>query len=726
MSTGYTDTSNESSIELFQVKSTKNYGQSIKFPSNINDGEISQLLKHIGNVSTIGMIDMSFSNATLNRLSQGVTEAQRKMEHEIDLQDNPWRHHATKLTRLSKQKNRRLNRSSSTSLTPPSKSKSKSKCPTKFTHFFNPFQKNINRVSPAKWCYSFSNLLAISLSNCNNITNRSLKSLTETMPMIESINVSKCPQFTDMGLQILSTLQRLRLLNVSFNHNITGKGAKELFGTIEHFILSNCICINDMMVLDTVRKKVTTGNKKHPAFIFVRVKNKRKLRPMRTLHLTGCSKLTDAAILRVRLSLCSSLTSLSMSQCQSITDVGVSNILLHLSSPIVHLDFSFCPQIRNRSLENLLKNPSNKKVAGTGKKNGKLRYLKEFFVHGSGVNTIDFLGWLVESATELTSLGIGKCYDQNNLSDWGNSKKKRHKIGEMLSKIRRLSLLILGDEHVEFVKIYENETKVQCDSDTICVFDSVISRSLSENQYLQFKYGEHSFTYKLPDQHPENIIQKAVVRTKQSTTPTGCNHRNSNIAINGILKGFYGDTIIDKNATTTITSLEKQAWWSVDLGKTEKVGIVKILLPEQHPPTFLLPNQFPFWIFCFVNKDSCKMLSDDAKCPSNALSHHSVFSYRVEWDSSCIVGRSVWIKIPDTTPSFSILRIQQETSPNVSGRCLSLCEVQVLPLRLQRIEYGSSFAKQEPTLVSVDAHIVKHNPHIQNNSYIIQQEKRKR
>ena len=29
MSTGYTDTSNESSIELFQVKSTKNYGQSI-------------------------------------------------------------------------------------------------------------------------------------------------------------------------------------------------------------------------------------------------------------------------------------------------------------------------------------------------------------------------------------------------------------------------------------------------------------------------------------------------------------------------------------------------------------------------------------------------------------------------------------------------------------------------------------------------------------------------
>ena len=52
------------------------------------------------------------------------------------------------------------------------------------------------------------------------------------------------------------------------------------------------------------------------------------------------------------------------------------------------------------------------------------------------------------------------------------------------------------------------------------------------------------------------------VETMQST-PMGCEeNRHSGIAINGILKGFYGDRVVDQMATTTITGLENQSWVS--------------------------------------------------------------------------------------------------------------------------------------------------------------------
>ena len=82
-------------------------------------------------------------------------------------------------------------------------------------------------------------------------------------------------------------------------------------------------------------------------------------------------------------------------------------------------------------------------------------------------------------------------------------------------------------------------------------------------QYLQYKNGEMSFTYKLPISHPENILDVVTVTTKQSSIPMGCEeNRHSGIAINGILKGFYGDRVVDQMATTTITGLENQSWVS--------------------------------------------------------------------------------------------------------------------------------------------------------------------
>jgi len=161
---------------------------------------------------------------------------------------------------------------------------------------------------------------------------------------------------------------------------------------------------------------------------------------------------------------------------------------------------------------------------------------------------------------------------------------------------------------------------------------------------------------------------------------------------------------------STFLFLKKK--WEVDIGRREKIGVIKILLPEQHPPTFLLPDQFPFWIFCYRDSLPTGIVDEQEKCPSRSMFRYSVFSHRVVWNSSAKIGRSIHLKIPADVPSFRILKIQQETiDGRIEGRPLSLCEVQILPLRLQNIEHADA------NTVLVDSHLKQWNHHLQNSIY---------
>jgi hypothetical protein len=60
---------------------------------------------------------------------------------------------------------------------------------------------------------------------------------------------------------------------------------------------------------------------------------------------------------------------------------------------------------------------------------------------------------------------------------------------------------------------------------------------------------------------------------------------------------------------------------------------------------------------------------------------------------------------------FRVLRIQQETIDGlVEGRPLSLCEVQILPMRLQSIQCDGAE-------VLVDHHLLKQNYHLTNRTF---------
>ena len=535
--------SRQPSIELLQLASTSNLGYCIRVPPETSDKSMNVLLKEIGNTSNIHSIDATDADLCLIQNTPPITTATEQMEREIDIQDKRRRRETGKKSRNREKKFLSRQRQK----------------PTKPILFYNPFQrsKNISTVLPADWMlHSFQNLTTISLQNCTRITDQSIRALVHTMPLLETINVSGCYKISDNAIQHLSSIYSLTYLNLSHCIQLTGDGLKPFYGTIEHLIVSGCINNDDEMVLGSIRTARNYGTKKCNAVLYdhAHVKNKRKQKHIRTFHIDGCIKVTDISVLNVRLQPLSTLTSLNMSGCTNITDVSLGRILAFLSAPLVSLDLSNMSNITNFSLLQLRENKSNKNVAGSNV-GGKFRWMKKLCVQGSGVNSVDFLSWFCEYATELVTLGIGRTFEVYHTLPLLTSNEKQ-RIGKCISLLRRLKTLKLGDEHVEIL--------LQDSINGLIVApERVLSASLSQMQYLQYKNGEMSFTYKLPISHPENILDVVTVTTKQSSIPMGCEeNRHSGIAINGILKGFYGDRVVDQMATTTITGLENQSWVS--------------------------------------------------------------------------------------------------------------------------------------------------------------------
>jgi len=648
-----------------------------------------EIVNLLGSTDNITSIDLTNSNVTLIEKIPPITTATEQMERNIDLQDRRQPMRASSSYQHRRKKT-----------------------------FFNPLRNALkNTVIPSQWLHYFSNVQLLALSGSIYITDQSIRTLPKMMPLLETVDVSNCRRLTNKSMLALSLLSHLGFLNVSRCSKITSTAMSLFWGTVEHLLVSECPLVGDEMILGSIRKKKDLGTEKCGRLVlYDRVKKKRRPRKMRTLHLAGCPNITDASVLRIKLRSFSTLTSLNLRGC-NLTDSAVKRLFASISAPLILLDLSNMPLITNDSMENLRQNRGNQRVAGTGA-GGKFRWLKEISVQDSGVNSVEFLSWLVESASELVTLGIGRSQEVvQNISPQLNTVDRSH-IGKCLSLLRRLRHIKFGYEHIEMMVLSSNSndrkdtTDTTDDDEIVAIPDIVLSQSLSKRQYLQFKTGEHSFTYRLPKTHPERILQPVKVTTQQSSIPMGCEeNRHSGVAINGNLKGFYGDRVVDKDATTTITGLEKQSWWSVDLGKREKVGVIKILLPEQYPPTYLLPRQFPFWLFCYREPLPEGSIGDRERCPCRSMQRYSVFSHRVVWNPSAKVGRSIHIRIPPDIPSFRVLRIQQETIDGlVEGRPLSLCEVQILPMRLQSIQCDGAE-------VLVDHHLLKQNYHLTNRTF---------
>ena len=155
---------------------------------------------------------------------------------------------------------------------------------------------------------------------------------------------------------------------------------------------------------------------------------------------------------------------------------------------------------------------------------------------------------------------------------------------------------------------------------------------------------------------------------EQASAPDLCN-RSASVAINGDNRGIFGTGANDERSTTTMTLLEKESWWMLDLGKPQNVGLISVILPEGEMGRAWC---YPLWILtspnCFSPRDSSL---EGARRQA---------SFAKRFDSN---DRGIRCEVRQR---IRYVRIQQEQRHSEDARLLPIASVRVFLRRLQVID----------------------------------------
>ncbi|XP_051469925.1 dynein regulatory complex subunit 6 isoform X1 [Apus apus] len=137
-------------------------------------------------------------------------------------------------------------------------------------------------------------LVKVSIEGNNQITDLSLKFISKCCPYMRHIHMANCQTITDAGLEMISALEHILVLNVA-----------------------DCTRISDEGVT-----------------LFVQGSSGAKLRE---LNLANCINVTDASVMEIA-QRCHALTYLSLRYCENVTDAGI-EALVDMSS-LISIDIS--------------------------------------------------------------------------------------------------------------------------------------------------------------------------------------------------------------------------------------------------------------------------------------------------------------------------------------------------------------------------------------------------
>ncbi|KAM6320934.1 F-box and leucine-rich repeat protein 13 [Aegotheles albertisi] len=137
-------------------------------------------------------------------------------------------------------------------------------------------------------------LVKVSIEGNNQITDLSIELISKCCPYIRHIHMADCQKITDAGLQMISPLKHILVLNVA-----------------------DCIRISDEGVMTFVQG--SSGAK------------------LRELNLTNCIHVTDASVTEIA-QRCHELTHLNLRYCEKVTDAGIKALGNMLS--LISIDIS--------------------------------------------------------------------------------------------------------------------------------------------------------------------------------------------------------------------------------------------------------------------------------------------------------------------------------------------------------------------------------------------------
>eukprot|EP00455_Lapot_gusevi_P013365 TRINITY_DN16497_c0_g2_i2.p1 TRINITY_DN16497_c0_g2~~TRINITY_DN16497_c0_g2_i2.p1 ORF type:complete len:339 (-),score=6.47 TRINITY_DN16497_c0_g2_i2:9-1025(-) len=213
--------------------------------------------------------------------------------------------------------------------------------------------RDASLVSLSQFC---PNLLEICLFRCYRITDDGIRFLVQGCPRLEMVNLQDVTLLTDTALQALGQLRNLRGLNVVFCRNLTDHGIEQLVCQQPELLaldVSDCVLMSDSMLRALNRHctrlhSLGAGRCSHLTgeglLEFVRAHPRLQL-----LHLDNILTVRDWMLAELANCCASTIQSLHVSGCYGITDDGIQFIAEHCPE-LVDLDVSDCDALTDSAL----------------------------------------------------------------------------------------------------------------------------------------------------------------------------------------------------------------------------------------------------------------------------------------------------------------------------------------------------------------------------------------
>ena len=204
-----------------------------------------------------------------------------------------------------------------------------------------------------------TNLQSINISKCNNVTDVGIKYLSDKLPDLHALEISYCGM-TDVGIKYLAdkmiNLHSLKLH--CWNAALTSEG---LCFMIEKLTKLQSIKFPSVIISDAILKSLSMYTKKLCVLDSMMAQTitdngikfiAESLINLESLDLSNCRNMTDLGIKHIAIFLIN-LRDLNLHYCDKLTDKGVT----HLSNLNIlrSLDLSYCSNITNKGLKYFFK-----------------------------------------------------------------------------------------------------------------------------------------------------------------------------------------------------------------------------------------------------------------------------------------------------------------------------------------------------------------------------------
>ena len=217
--------------------------------------------------------------------------------------------------------------------------------------------RSIKTIAP--FC---TKITSLNLNACTRITNFAIQAIAQYCRNITSLNLACCYLLTDFAIQAIApSCVNLTTLNLCGCNHLTDNAIRTLLpycGELTTLNLSGCNKLTIPAIQAIIKQKcsqLTTLNLSSLNITNASITSiTSDCREIKSLNLSWCSELTDPAINSI-VQNCQNLTSLDLGYCKKLTDASIQSIGEHYPE-LTSLNLTHCKNLTDASIQALAEN----------------------------------------------------------------------------------------------------------------------------------------------------------------------------------------------------------------------------------------------------------------------------------------------------------------------------------------------------------------------------------